>query len=111
MSRKLLKQGFLYHKLRKTFGKFYNRHFDLVKQINSYLINLIEGGIWHPHVYGDFPTKIKKEKYISNGTTLQNAVSLIAQDFLNKIYDTNILRNTCKLVLSNSTIANVRVLL
>ena len=28
---KLLKQGFLYHKLRKTFAKFYNRHFDLVE--------------------------------------------------------------------------------
>jgi len=38
MSRKLLKQGFLYHKLRKTFGKFYNRHFDLVKHFNSSLI-------------------------------------------------------------------------
>jgi len=43
MSCKLLKQGFLYHKLRKTFGKFYNRHFDLVKQFHSSLINLIEG--------------------------------------------------------------------
>jgi len=28
ISRKLLKQGFLYHKLRKTFAKFYNRYFD-----------------------------------------------------------------------------------
>ena len=31
---KPLKQGFLYHKLMKTFAKFYNRHFDLVKQFN-----------------------------------------------------------------------------
>jgi len=49
MSRKLLKQGFLYHKLRKTFGKFYNRHFDLVKQFNSSLINLIEG-VYRIHI-------------------------------------------------------------
>jgi len=111
MSRKLLKQGFLYHKLRKTFGKFYNRHFDLVKHLNSSLISLIEGGISHPHFYRDFLKKIKKVKYKSNGITLQNAVSLIAQDFLNKRYDKIILKNTCKLVLSNSTIANVRVLL
>jgi len=41
MSRKLLKQGFLYHKLRKSFAKFYNRHFDLVKQFNSSLSNMI----------------------------------------------------------------------
>ena len=26
--KKLLKQGLLYHKLRKTIAKFYNRHFD-----------------------------------------------------------------------------------
>ena len=29
ISRNKLKQGFLYHKLRKTFAKFYNRHFKL----------------------------------------------------------------------------------
>jgi len=62
MSRKHLKQGFLYHKLRKTFGNFYNRHFDLVKHFNSSLINLIERGISHPHFYGDFLKKIKKVK-------------------------------------------------
>jgi len=49
MSRKLLKQGFLYHKLRKAFGKFYNRHFDLVKQFNSSLNNLIEG-VYRIHI-------------------------------------------------------------
>jgi len=54
ISRKLLKQGFLYHKLTKTFAKFYNRHFDLVEQFNSPLIKLIEEGISHPHFYGDF---------------------------------------------------------
>jgi len=57
---KLLKQGFLYHKLRKTFANFYYRHFDLEEQFNSSLINLIEWGISHPHFYGDFPKKIKK---------------------------------------------------
>jgi len=47
--------------------------------------------------------------FCSNGITLQNAVSLIAQDFLNKRYDKNILKKTCKLVLSNRTIAHVPV--
>jgi len=47
----------------------------------------------------------------SNGVALQNAVSLIAQYFLYKKYDKNILKNTCKLVLSDRTITNVRVLL
>jgi len=61
MSSKLLTQGFLYHKLRKTFAKFYNWHFDLVKQFNSSLINLIEGAISHPHFDGDFLKKNKKK--------------------------------------------------
>jgi len=62
ISRKLSKQGFLFHKLRKTFAKLYNRHFDLVEQFNSSLINLIEGGITHPHFCGDFLKKILKSK-------------------------------------------------
>ena len=29
LTQKLLKQGYLYHKLRKTFSKFYRRYYDL----------------------------------------------------------------------------------
>jgi len=75
ISRKVLKQGFLYHKIRKTFAECYNRHFDLVK--NSALINLIEGGISHPHFYRDFLKKINKVKYKTNGVSLQHIASLI----------------------------------
>ena len=32
---KLLKQGHRYHKLRKTFSKFYRRHYDLVSKFNT----------------------------------------------------------------------------
>jgi len=110
-SRKLLKQGFLYHKLRKTFAKFYNRHFDLVEQFNSTLIKLIEKGISHPHFYGDFLKKIKKVKYKTNGVSLQHIVTLIAQDFLNRKYDKHILKNTCSLVLNTETMANILILL
>jgi len=55
--------------------------------------------------------RFKKVKYKSNGVALQNAVSLTAQDFLYKKYDKNIIKNTCKLVLGDRTIANVQVLL
>jgi len=40
--------------------------------------------------------KIKKVKYKSNGITLQNAVSLLAQDFLNKRYDKTSLKTPKK---------------
>jgi len=80
--------------LEKHLQQFFNRHFDLVKQFNSSLISLIEGGgISHPHFYGDFLKKTKKVKYQSNGITLQNAVSSIAQDFLNKRNDKTSLKH------------------
>jgi len=110
ISRKLWKQVFLYHKLRKTFAKFYNRHFDLVEPFIYSLINLIEGGISHSNFYGDFLKKIKKVKYKTNGVSLQHTVSLIAQDFLNRKYDTHILKNTCSLVLNSETMASIPIL-
>ena len=34
LTAKLLKQGYRYHKLRKAFSKFYNRHFELIEKIS-----------------------------------------------------------------------------
>ena len=34
LTAKLLKQDYRYHKLRKTFSKFYRRHYDLVSKFN-----------------------------------------------------------------------------
>ena len=31
---KLLQQGYRYHKLRKTFSKFYRRHYELISKFN-----------------------------------------------------------------------------
>ena len=33
LTAKLLKQGYRYHKLRKTLSKFYRRHYDLVSNL------------------------------------------------------------------------------
>ena len=109
ISRKLLNQGFLYHKLRETFAKFYNRHFDFIEHFNSSLIKLIEEGISHSHFYGDFLKKIKKINFKTNGVSLQHTVSLITQYFLNRKYNKHILKNTCSLVLSSETTANIHV--
>ena len=35
LTAKLLQQGFRYHKLRKTFSKFYRRHYELVSKFND----------------------------------------------------------------------------
>ena len=42
---KLLKQGFRYHKIRKAFSKFYNRHSMLVVKYNIRLKTLLQQGI------------------------------------------------------------------
>ena len=41
LTAKLLKQGYRYHKLRKTFSKFYRRHYDLVSKFNTRLKSLL----------------------------------------------------------------------
>ena len=50
---KLLHQGFRYHKLLKTFTKFYYRYKDLILKYNSTCRNLIRLGISHPIFYGN----------------------------------------------------------
>ena len=42
---KLLKQGYRYHKLRKTVCKFYRRHYDLISKFNIGLKSLLYQGI------------------------------------------------------------------
>ena len=34
LTAKLLQQGYRYHKLRKTFSKFYRRHYELISKYN-----------------------------------------------------------------------------
>ena len=53
LSAKLLQQGYRYHKLRKTFSKFYRRHYELVSKFNVGLKTLLHQGLSEPEFYGD----------------------------------------------------------
>ena len=44
-SQKLLKQGYRYHKLRKTFPKFYRRYYDLISKFQIGLKSLLRQGL------------------------------------------------------------------
>ena len=57
---KLLQQGYRYHKLRKTFSKFYRRHFELISKFNVGLKTLLREGLSEPEFYGDLVYKFKK---------------------------------------------------
>ena len=57
---KLLKQGYRYHKLRKAFSKFNNRHSELIVKYNNCLKTLLQQGISEPVFYGDLVYKLNR---------------------------------------------------
>ena len=60
LTQKLLKQGYRYHKLRKTFSKFYRRYYDLISKFQVGLISLLRQGLSEPDFYGDLVYKLKR---------------------------------------------------
>ena len=60
LTAKLLQHGYRYHKLRKTFSKFYRRHYELVSKFNFGLKTLLHQGLSEPEFYGDLVYKFKK---------------------------------------------------
>ena len=60
LTAKLLKQGYIYHKIRKAFSKFYHRHSELIVIYNIGLKTLLQQGISEPIFYGDLIYKFKR---------------------------------------------------
>ena len=60
LTAKLFQQGYRYHKLRKTFSKFYRRHYELVSKFSVGLKALSHQGLSAPEFYGDSVYKFKK---------------------------------------------------
>ena len=63
LTAKPLRQGYIYHKLRKTFSKFYRRHFDLVSKYNVGLKTLLLQSLSEPEFYGDLVYKFRKNNW------------------------------------------------
>ena len=53
LTQKLLKQGYRYHKLRKTFSKFYRQYYDLISKFQVGLKSLLRQEVSEPEFYGD----------------------------------------------------------
>ena len=60
LTAKLLKQGYRYLKLRKTFSKVYRRHYDWVSKFNTGLKYLLKQGLSEFEFYCDLIYKFKK---------------------------------------------------
>ena len=67
LTAKLLQQGYRCHKLRKTFSKFYRRHYELASKFNVGLKQLLHKGLSEPEFYGDLVYKLKKKKKKNEG--------------------------------------------
>ena len=59
---KLVQQGYRYHNLRKTFSKFYHRHYELISKYDVGLNKLLCEGLSKPEFYGDLVYKFKNRK-------------------------------------------------
>ena len=60
LTAKLLKQCYLYHRLRKTSSKLNRHHYDLVSKFNTALKSLLKQGISEPAFYGDLVYRFNK---------------------------------------------------
>ena len=68
LTAKLLRQGYRYFKLRKTFSKFYRRHSSLLEKYSVSLKILLQQGITEPEFYGDLVYRFRKNVGKSNFT-------------------------------------------
>ena len=100
---KLLQQGYRYHKLRKTFSKFYRRHYELVSKFNVGLKRLLHQGLSEPEFYGDLVYKFKK---IVGSVDFSDQFRKIIVRYKRIGYNINIMRQSACLVFNPITVNN-----
>ena len=108
ITKKLLGQGFRFHKLVKTFWKFYKNYSQLLLKFGSiHATEYITMGITQPVFYGDMINKIKRIKGRQHNH--RKCVRIIKR-LLYRGYDPNVTRRTLGLVLDQSTVLYKRIL-
>ena len=101
ITQKLLKQGYRYHKLRKTFSTFYRRYYDLISKFQIGLKSLLSQGLWEPEFYGDY----KLKKIVGSNNFSAQFIKIIPH--YKKIgFNTNVLQQTACLVVNPITVGN-----
>ena len=103
LTAKLLQQGYRYHKLRKTFSKFYRRHYELVSKFNIGLKTLLHQGLSEPEFYGDLVYKFKK---IVHRADFSDQFRKIIVHYKRIGYNINIMRQSACLVFNPITVNN-----
>ena len=107
-TQKLLKQGYRYHQLRKSFSKFHRRYYDFISKFQIGLKSLLRQGLLEPEFYGDLVYKLKK--IIGSNTFSAQFIKIISQ--YKKIgYNIDVLQQTACLVVNPITVRNFSFLL
>ena len=101
LTAKLLQQGYRYHKLRKTFSKFYRQHYELVSKFNVGLKTLLHQGLSEPEFYGDLVYKFKK---IVGRADFSDQFRKIIVRYKRIGYNINIMRQSACLVFNPITV-------
>ena len=103
LTQKLLKQGYRYHKLRKTFSKFYRRYYDLISKFQVGIKSLLRQGLSEPDFYGDLVYKLKK---IVGSNNFSAQFIRIISHYKKIGYNINVLQQTACLVVNPITVGN-----
>ena len=103
LTAKLLQQGYRYHKLRKTFSKFYRRNYELVSKFSVGLKTLLHQGLSEPEFYGDLVYKFKK---IVGRADFSDQFRKIIVRYKRIGYNINIMRQSACLVFNPITVNN-----
>ena len=101
LTAKLLKQGYRYHKIRKTFSKFYHRHSGLIVKYNIGLKTPLQQGISEPTFYGDLVYKFKR---IVGKSNFSVQFKKIIKRYIRVGYNLDIMRQSAFLVLNLITV-------
>ena len=104
LTQKLLKQGYRYHKLHKTFSKFYKPYYDLISKFQAGLKSLLRQGLSEPDFYGDLVYRLKKIVGSYN-FSVQQFIKIISH-YKKNCYNINVLQQTACLVVNPITVGN-----
>ena len=92
-----------YHKLRKTFSKFYHQYYELVSKFSVGLKTLLHQGLSEPEFYGDVVYKFKK---IVGRADFSDQFRKIIVRYKRIGYNINIMRQSACLVFNPVTVNN-----
>ena len=92
ITEKLLHQGYRYHKLLKSFTKFFHRYKEIIQKFGCSRRSLIKNGISHPKFYGNIVYLAHKFKNCPSKLTVP------LNKLLQKGYDYHVVVHSLNLV-------------